>query len=89
MKAREDLLVDLLAAAFDRGARALAQVLNAPVIARDANDRAVQKTTGLQPVERVEGHHLRQIAGDTEDHQHVGRLGAHCAVGCGSLGPRR
>ena len=45
-----------------------------PVVDRDADDRAVDETALLQPVERAERHHLGEIAGDPEDRQHVRAL---------------
>ncbi len=72
-EALEDLEVERLATPFDTRARVLAQVLERPVVARDADDRAVQEAALLQAVERVEGHHLREVPGDPEDHEHVGR----------------
>jgi hypothetical protein len=61
----------LVSQGFDAFARVLAQTLDAPVIARDAHDRAVQQAPLLQAVERAERHHLRQVTGDAEDHQRV------------------
>ena len=34
----------------------------------------VEQAAALQPVQRSEGHHLGQVAGDAEDDQYVGRL---------------
>ena len=51
---------------------ALAQLLDGPVVAGHADDRAVQQLARLEAIERVEGHHLREIAGDAEDHEPVG-----------------
>ena len=71
-EALEHGLVDRLAARFDRAARALAQILDRPVIAGDAHDRAVEQAAALEPVERMERHHLRKVAGDAEHDEHVG-----------------
>jgi hypothetical protein len=30
---------------------------------------AVEQPAGLEPVEGIEGHHLREVAGDPEDHE--------------------
>ena len=70
-EAVEDLVVDRLAAVLDALARVLAQVVDGPVVDRHADDRAVQQAAALQPVERVERHHLGEVAGDAEDHEHV------------------
>ena len=56
---------------LDRLPGVLAEVLVGPVVDGDADDRAVEQAPLLEPVERVEGHHLRQIAGDPEDDEHV------------------
>ena len=70
-EAVEDRAVELFAGAFDAFGRVLAQLLDRPVVAGDADDRAVQEPALLEPVEREERHHLGQIAGDAEDHEHV------------------
>ncbi len=80
----EDLVVERLAGPDDAFAGVLAQVLERPVVARDPDDRAVQEAALLQAVERAEGHHLREVAGDPEDHEHVGRGG--CAGGRVGIG---
>jgi hypothetical protein len=46
-----------------------------PVVERDADDRAVERPALLEAVQRPEGHHLRKIARDAEDHENVGGLG--------------
>src|SRR5208282_6425502 len=71
-EALEDVAVELFAAAFDALGGVLAQLLDRPVVARHAHDRAVQQTAALEPVERVEGHHLGEVAGDPEDDQSIG-----------------
>ena len=67
--------------ARDRLAGVLAQLLVVPLVDRDADDRAVELAPRLEPVERPEGHFLRQVAADPEDRQHVGG-------GVGVLGSR-
>ena len=62
----EHVVVDLLAARLDRLPGMLAQVVCGPVADRDADDRAAQQPAPLEAVERVESHHLRQIARDPE-----------------------
>ncbi len=79
-EAIEHVCVQRLARAFDALARVLAQVLHRPVVAGDADDRAVQQAAPLQSVERAERHHLGEIAGDAEHDKHVG--------GCRTLGVR-
>ena len=49
-----------------------AQLLVVPVVEGDADDRHLQDSRPLHPVERPEGHFLRQVAADAEDRQHVG-----------------
>ena len=56
---------------LDRLAGVVTEVLVRPVVEGHADDRAVEQPPGLEPVERVEGHHLRQIAGDPEDDENV------------------
>jgi hypothetical protein len=76
----EGLLVHRLACGLDRVAGMLAQVVGAPLVDGHSDDRTAQQAAALQVVERAEGHHLRQVAGDAEDDEHVGP----CAVGLGS-----
>ena len=65
--------VDLLAGCgLDRRLCPVAQLIHGPVVEGDADDRAVEQPAGLEPVEGIEGHHLREVAGDPEDHEHVG-----------------
>ena len=61
--------------AHDRLAGPLLQLVVGPVVDGDADDRAVEEPARLEPVERAEGHHLRQVAGDPEHDQDVGGLG--------------
>ena len=70
-EAVEDLLVELLARADDRLARALDELVDRPVVDRDADDRAVEQPALLEPVQRAEGHHLREVARDPEDDEDV------------------
>ena len=72
-EALEDLLVHV-STGLDRLPRALAQVVDRPVVDRHADDRAVQQAAALQLVQRPEGHHLREVAGDAEHDEHVGGL---------------
>ena len=73
-------------------ARPLDELLDGPVVDGHADDRAVEQAAPLEPVQRPERHHLRQVAGDPEDDEDVGRLlsaGGHTtlppegALGCG------
>jgi len=68
------LLVDLLPGGLDALPGMLPKVLDRPVVAGHPDHGAAQQTPGLQPIQRPEGHHPGQIAGDAEDHQHVRRL---------------
>ena len=70
----EHLLVEFLARPDDRVAGALYELLERPVVERDADDRAVQEPALLEPVQRAERHHLREVARDAEDDEDVGRL---------------
>ena len=67
----EHVLVDVLAGADDRRPRPLDQLVDAPVVDRDPDDRAVDQLPPFEAIERAEGHHLREVAGDPEDHEHV------------------
>jgi hypothetical protein len=75
----EDRGVERLARGEDRLAGALAQVVDRPVVDGDADDRAGQQPARLEAVERVQRHHLRQVAGDAEHDEDIGRL-----VRCGA-----
>ena len=86
-EARERLLVDRLAAGLDRRARVGAQVVIAPRVGRDAEDRALQQPPALEPVQRPERHHPRQVAADAEDDEDVcgvlaARVGARARTDC-------
>ncbi len=72
----EDRLVELLAGRDDRLTRTLDELLERPVVERDADDRAVEEPARLEPVQRAVGHHAREVARDPEDHEDVG-----CFVG--------
>src|SRR4029079_11254130 len=61
--AREDLRVGPLAGGgLDRLPRLLTEVVVGPVVERDADDRAIYKPSGLEPVERGETHHTCAVA---------------------------
>jgi hypothetical protein len=70
-EALEHVLVELLAGAHDRLTRALDEAIDRPVVGRHAENRAIEQAAPLQPVERVEGHHPRQVARDPEHRQPV------------------
>jgi hypothetical protein len=72
-EAVEHLRVERLACALNRVAGPFAEPVDGPVVHRHSDDRAVEQPAPLEPVERAEGHDLRQIAGDPEDHKDVGR----------------
>jgi hypothetical protein len=85
----EDLLVERLAGACDRLARAILELIDGPVVDRDAHDRAVEQAALLEPVQRVERHHFRQVARDPEDDEDVrGHRGLFCHA-CLDLGCSR
>jgi hypothetical protein len=50
----------------------LAQLLVVPGVDRDADDRTRELAAGLEPVERPEGHFLRQVAADPENREYTG-----------------
>src|SRR5689334_8833554 len=68
---REHFLVEWFARPDDRFARSLNQLIDAPVIDRHADDRAIEKLAPLQAVQRSERHHLGEVAGDAEDHEDI------------------
>ena len=79
----EDVLVEWLAGSDDRLPCPLDELLDRPVVDGHADDRAVEQAAPLEPVQRPERHHLRQVTCDPEDHEDVGRLlsaGAHTAL---------
>src|SRR6185312_9471778 len=78
-EAGEDLGVDVLAGVLDARLRVLAELVDAPVAAGHADDRAVEQAARLQAVQRAERHDLRQVPSDPEDHEDVGGL-AHAPV---------
>ena len=67
-------LVDLLTRVVDGLPRMLPEVVDSPVVHRNPDDRALQESAPLQPVEGTQGHHLGQVAGDPEDDKDVGLL---------------
>ena len=67
------LLVQHLAAALDAVPGVLTELVDRPIVDSHTDDRAVQQLAHLQPVERPERHHLREIAGDPEHDEHIGR----------------
>ena len=73
-EAIEHFLVQHLTGTLDAIPRMLLQLVDRPVVDGHPDDRAVQQVAHLQPVERPERHHLRQIAGDPEHDEHVRRL---------------
>ena len=72
-EALEDLRVELLAGTFDRVPCALLQLVDRPVVHGHAHDRTVDQASPLEPVERHERHHLRQVARDPEGDEDVRR----------------
>jgi hypothetical protein len=70
-QAAKDVFVELLAGADDRFARPVDQAVHRPIVDRHAKDRAIQQAPQLEPVERPEGHHLREVARDSENHEVV------------------
>ena len=79
----EDVLVERLSRSDDRLPCALDELVDTPVVDRHAHDRAVEQAAPLQPVQRPERHHLRQVSRDPEDDEDIGRLlsaGAHTAL---------
>ena len=70
-KALEGLRIDSLARSLDRRSGALLQVLDRPIVDRNADDRAVEQPASLEAVERHERHHLRQVAGDSKGDEDV------------------
>ena len=68
---REDLRIDLLTGAENRLARTRDQLLHTPVVDGHTDNREAEQAALLQPVERSERHHLREIASDPKDHQHI------------------
>ena len=70
-------------------ARVITQLLDRPVLGRHADDRAVQQTAPLEAIERVEGHHLGEVAGDAEDDEDVGGLRLATSLGSDVCGRGR
>lgn len=83
-EAGERLVVDRLAGGGGALAGVVAQLLDAPVLRSDTDDRADQDAARLQPVQRPERHHARKITGDAEHHERVSGSG----IALGRLGHR-
>src|SRR5947209_12292086 len=81
----EYLAVDLFAGTFDRLAGPLDELVDADVVAGDAENRALQQPAVLQPVEGLKRHLAGQVAGDSENYQQVRGVGA----GFSQSGPPR
>ena len=73
-EAIEDRVIDLLSAALDRCPSMAAEIVRGPVADGHPHDRAGEQPALLEPVERMECHHLREVPRDPEDHEHVGGL---------------
>ncbi len=58
--------------AFDRLAGALHQLVECPVVDGYSDDRALQESAPLEPIQRSERHHFCQVAGNPEDDEDVG-----------------
>src|SRR4051794_35310311 len=76
-EALEGLLVERLTTVDDCTTRALLQVVDCPVVNRDADDRAIEQASFLEPVQRAQRHHLGQVARDAEGDEDVGWLRSH------------
>ena len=68
-------LVELLAGTFDARARVVPELLDRPIVHRDADDRAVEQLAHLQPVQGAERHDLRQVA---REEAPVAKRGCRC-----------
>ena len=88
-QAGEDGLVQGFAGGDDRLPGACDELLDRPWAAGHADDRAVQQAAPLEPVERVEGHHAREVTRDAEDHERVRRPGGADGVDRGHDGGLR
>ncbi len=73
-EAIEHLGVHRLAGAFDALTSVVAQMFERPIVARDADDRAVQQPPALEAIERAKRHHSGEVAGDAEHDEHVSGL---------------
>ena len=71
----EHLFVDRFARGLDRAARVVDQGRFRPVVEGDPDDRTVEQTAALEPIQRAERHLSGQIACDPKDHKYVGRCG--------------
>ena len=63
--------VDLAQMGFYPVAGAGGELVGAPIVERDADDRALEVAARLHPVERGKDHLVGEIAGGAEDHQRV------------------
>jgi hypothetical protein len=79
-EAAEYLFVDRLAGVLDGAARVIAEGRRGPVVEGHADDRAVEQLAALQTVQGAKGHLLRQISGDTKDHQNVRGRACRCII---------
>jgi hypothetical protein len=52
----------------------LHELIDRPVVDGHANDRALQQPALLESVQGPERHHLCQVTGDAEDHEHISLL---------------
>src|SRR5262249_26464326 len=73
-EAREYFVVDLLAAVDDRRARAFDELVEVPFVNGNADDRAIEQLALFEAVQRMEGHHLGEGAGEAEDQENVGAV---------------
>jgi hypothetical protein len=85
-EALERVGVDRLAGVLDAAVRMFAQLIDRPVVACHAHYRAVQQSATVEPVQRPKGHHLGQVAGDSEHDEHIGRRARVTCAGCGRRG---
>src|SRR5215471_16853858 len=70
-EAPEHLFVDHLAGSRNGAAGVISQGRGRPLVAGHADNRARKHSAALQAVQGLEGHLLRQISGDAEDHQNI------------------
>ena len=80
-EALEHVLVDRLVRILDGFSGVIPEGRGGPLVAGHADDRALEHPAALQAVQGREGHLLRQVSGDTEDHQHVCGRGRWCSHG--------
>jgi hypothetical protein len=67
----EHLLVDDLAGVLDGAPGVISQGRGGPLAPGYADDRAVEHPAAFQAVQGSEGHFLRQVSGNAEDHQDI------------------